>query len=383
VSQADHHDDRILEDLLRRRREEASPLGGPLCGDPELLAAFCEDALAGQAHDDMERHLASCASCREAVARLVRLAPRPAIAAAAASAPWWRQWVWAAPALAGVVLVGSFVMFNRQRIVEAPQTVAREMPLPVTPPAEKAVEPEQPPKPVEQYRAKQRPAAAPSVAAADELERLERKDKKEQVAAEARVESKADVDVQKVQTQPQQTQVRDQAPSPAAPAPPQQQQVQVFAKAPPEATPQREGAGGAAGTVGALGGRRAGLMQRPLPGSGKPEAAAAEVASNVLGDDRAKDRSDESKKLGALALPDSQIAKTVRVKNSRQTWRLMTDGRLFLSLDAGQPWKEVAVPEKVKALTARDANLTEITGISGRIYRSADAGASWILVPSR
>ena len=78
-------DDRILEDLLRRRREDGRSLGGPLCGDPELLAAFAEDALADKARGEMESHLAACSACREAVARLVRLAPR--VAAPAATAP--------------------------------------------------------------------------------------------------------------------------------------------------------------------------------------------------------------------------------------------------------------------------------------------------------
>ena len=60
--------DRLLEDLLRRRREDGRPLGGPLCGDPEMLAAFAEDALTDKARGEMESHLAACSACREAVA---------------------------------------------------------------------------------------------------------------------------------------------------------------------------------------------------------------------------------------------------------------------------------------------------------------------------
>ncbi len=151
------HDDTPLEDLLRRRRWEgaadADPdsigtgrirAGGELCGDPELLAAYAEGRLPSPARELLERHLAACAACQTAVVRLVRLAPQESVvgsaaarpeAAAPAHGPAFR-WRWALPALAGVALVGSFVYYERGRIVAPDQPVApavaakRSAPLP-------------------------------------------------------------------------------------------------------------------------------------------------------------------------------------------------------------------------------------------------------------
>jgi len=384
VSQAD---DKILEELLRRRREEPRQFGGPLCGDSELLAAFAEGALAGKAQGDMESHLAACVACREAVARLVRLAPRPAVATPApqSQVAWWKRWVWAAPALAGVVLVGSFVMFNRQRIVEQPQLVAKEQPaIPAAVPQQPAVElranesarAEATAKPRSRSAAKEEARAAapppPPVSVGAETEAKREKDQKETQVVD-RVEAKADVDARA-----RQSQSRDQAQLPAAPAP-SQQQTQVFAKAPAEAT-----VGGTASASGQA--KPAGAMLRSAPSSlakAESETATAKPgAMNVLADDRT-DQLDKSKKLSLFFRADSKIAQTVRVKGTRQVWTVLSDGRLLLSLDNGDTWKEVAVPERIKSVTARDAGHAEITSVTGRVYRSTDAGASWILVPSQ
>ena len=123
-----------LEDLLRRRPWEGGA-EGELCGDPELLAAYAEGQLPLKARERLEQHLAACAACQAAVVRLVRLAPQESAAARAASgtqtsrapriSPVFR-WRWALPTLAGVILVGSVIYYERFQIVS---------PRPSTPPA--------------------------------------------------------------------------------------------------------------------------------------------------------------------------------------------------------------------------------------------------------
>ena len=114
-----------LEDLLRRRPWEGGA-EGELCGDPELLAAYAEGQLPPKARERLEQHLAACAACQAAVVRLVRLAPQESAAARAASgtqtsrapriSPVFR-WRWALPTLAGVILVGSVIYYERFQIV--------------------------------------------------------------------------------------------------------------------------------------------------------------------------------------------------------------------------------------------------------------------------
>jgi hypothetical protein len=219
------------------------------------------------------------------------------------------------------------------------------------------------------------------------------KDKKDK-----REELKAEADAQKAQIQEQQalkfresaaarqSQARDQAQAQPAPAP-SQQQVQVFAKAPPQTAQQGEPAKGAVvgGVAGGAGqARLAGGMLRTSPSTAKAAAESVVVeqtATNVLADNRL-DKVGRSKKLGLLLPSDAKIAQTVRVKNSTRVWILLADGRLLLSLD-GSTWEEVAVPERPKKLTVRDVDHVEFTAISGRVYRSIDGGASWVLVPPR
>jgi len=112
-----------LEELLRRRLWQGAA-GGEGCGDPELLAAYAEGQLPAAARERMEQHLAACAACQTAVARLVRMAPQESAAAgagahAAQPARWSLfRWRWAVPALAGVVLAGLFVFTGREPIME-------------------------------------------------------------------------------------------------------------------------------------------------------------------------------------------------------------------------------------------------------------------------
>ena len=148
-----------LEDLLRRRPWEVAA-ESELCGDPELLAAYAEGQLPPKGRERLEQHLAACAACQAAVVRLVRLAPQESAAARAAPgtqasrapriSPVFR-WRWALPTLAGVILVGSFIYYERFQIVSprpstAPAPVAEQL----APALESPTGPEAPQAPVPQ-----------------------------------------------------------------------------------------------------------------------------------------------------------------------------------------------------------------------------------------
>ena len=140
-----------LEDLLRRRNWEGAA-GGELCDNAELLAAYAEGQLPQTTRERLEQHLATCAACQAAVVRLVRLAPQESAAGAAAAGtqtaraprtPPLFRWRWALPALAGVILAGSFIYYERFQIVAprpstAPDHVAEQ----VTPAPESPTGPE-------------------------------------------------------------------------------------------------------------------------------------------------------------------------------------------------------------------------------------------------
>ena len=129
-----------LEGLLRRRPWE-DKAGGELCGNAELLAAYAEGQLPQTTRERLEQHLATCAACQTAVVRLVRLAPQESAAGAAAAGtqtaraprtPLLFRWRWALPTLAGVILVGSFIYYERFQIVaprpsSAPGRVAEQV----------------------------------------------------------------------------------------------------------------------------------------------------------------------------------------------------------------------------------------------------------------
>ncbi len=91
--------------------------------DAELAAAYTEGRLKGVERRRFEGHLAECAACRGlTTAMLEELHPEtvPPV-----PAPAWSflRWRWAVPAMAGVLIVGSAVYFERQDIAPPAATV--------------------------------------------------------------------------------------------------------------------------------------------------------------------------------------------------------------------------------------------------------------------
>lgn len=404
-------DDRIIEDLLRRRREDRPPLGGPLCGDPELLAAFAEDALTGKPREEMEIHLAACAACREAVARLVRLAPREGTPALPAKAPpFWKRWAWAAPALAGIVLVGSFVMYNRERIVEQAKPAEVRVPTPPAvadqePPA-KPTEPAASSEPARRSTAKPRseavpappPAKGPTPAAGPFAPQPEKKydseslDKKQEADATKNAGTEEKLQVQAAKDQVQAPKQQQQA----TPSPSQQQPLRVQS-APPELKSRDDAARQNAAENAPATNKTAvaAPMLRSGAGTGgalaseskaKESAGAPGVVGGVAGGAavfEARADKDSKKKVAILRMPAGKVLRIARFKDSDQAWALLADGRILVTQDAGENWKVVTLPERAAGVAAPDVGVGEFTGVSGRVYRSTDGGASWKVTSPR
>jgi len=192
------NDDQFLEELLRQRSgsETAArakpPAGRGPCADPETLAAYAEGGLAHAERRRFEAHLAACCNCQQAVVRLVRLTPRSGDLEAARRQTVPRfglfRWRWAVPALAGIVLVGSFVYWERERItrtgVEGVQQARKSAETAVPPPSATA------PAAAEPQPAKSAPAASALV------------EKDKQPAESPRAESKLEERAPKETTAP-------------------------------------------------------------------------------------------------------------------------------------------------------------------------------------
>jgi hypothetical protein len=127
----------------------------------------------------------------------------------------------------------------------------------------------------------------------------------------------------------------------------------------------------------ALGGKPS-AMARPMRGAGVVGGVASEnapkSANSVLEATADKDK----KKAAILRMPGgAKVSRSARFKDSDQAWALLTDGRLLVTQDAGENWKGVMLPERAVNVAAPEAGMGEITGASGRVYRSTDGGASW------
>ncbi|MBI3694995.1 MAG: zf-HC2 domain-containing protein [Acidobacteria bacterium] len=119
-----------MDAALRRALRSAT---GPATGcDAELTAAYAEGRLKGAERQRLESHLTLCASCRALATAMLQEKPESHHTAAR---PWW-SWRWAVPAMAGVVLVGSVVYYQRSQVLERPaRQVAQVVSAPAAPPA--------------------------------------------------------------------------------------------------------------------------------------------------------------------------------------------------------------------------------------------------------
>lgn len=380
--------DELVEELLRRQVAEAQPLGGSGCGDAELLAAYAEGALAGPSRQDFELHLAACTACREAVVRLVRLAPREAEPAPVRPQPAWRaRWAWAAPALAGMALVGSLVWYNRGKIQEPPAMPievrrAQEAP-PPKPQAEAPAEPALEDRLSKDRRADLRPPEKAPAAAAGSGAAANRAAATEEFAPAPPLARRPEADQAAPSGAPA------AAASPAKPAP-------LMAQVPPAAQPEspaaealplqqrRDEAKKEAAAESALAERA-----KVAPGyqtgvvAGEPKVAGRAAAGagllRAVPQPSAATTSPKARmEKSAAQKPPAEGAVAQRLTVAgRHAWVLMADGRVFHSTDSGQTWRLVPVPELPQSLSFEDEKSGEMVGRSGERYLTTDGGKTW------
>ncbi len=351
--------DAAIEKLLKRQEGGSHPAGGPLCGDADLLAAYAERSLGGREREGFEQHLAACGACREAVARLVRLAPpSAAVVPIRPARAWWTPWAWAAPALAGLVLVGSLVWYERGRILEPPEKPVRPMAKAQQPPQAQPARPPAPPVAGAEVPAKQ-PAekdqfarARANVPGRPAVKRIPPSGTAAEVAGRPSSSSET------------------YAPVPAAAPEPAQDRTEAKEE-------------------------QAATLDRRLAKREKADAARDEAAATIA---RENARAMDSKTVGGVSsltakpgaaggaprraaigrLPaEGAVIQRQRLIGTQQVWALIEDGRLFHSSDAGQTWQAVEVPERLQWFSFASEKSGKILGRSGDPYATEDGGKTW------
>ncbi len=291
-------------------RRVLQPGGGAAPGcDPELNAAYAERRLRGPEQQKVEAHLAACADCRKLVTEWraeetpeAAPVPRPA---------WWR-WRWAAPALAGVAVVGSVIVYQRpHREQEKKAAFQQVAALPAEPPAaNQPVTTTKPPQLRPEVRAKR--VIAPS---REEVERF--------------------------------------AAAPVPAAPPAAQAPAVGASQPAQEAQLaklKEEAGAAD--------RREGDQQQVATGlvAQKRSDAARQNVQNLR---------------DASLLPDGTAIRSY-VRRDLRLWAVSEAGRLFRSVDSGASWQPLETPATLPLVRVEwdtQGNVLVVADKEGRSFR--------------
>jgi len=120
--------DPLLRRVFTQKRGDSltAPAAGPYDSahgmrcDSELVAAFAEGRLKPAERIHLEGHLAQCATCRRMATAMSLEQPEalPGIKQATSGAWWARwRWNWAVPVLATALIVGSVVFYQRDQIL--------------------------------------------------------------------------------------------------------------------------------------------------------------------------------------------------------------------------------------------------------------------------
>lgn len=319
-------------------RSVLSPGGqaAPGC-DAERAAAYVENRLGKNERQSFEAHMADCAGCRALAAALVEeLAPE---ALQPARRPVWR-WRWAAPALAGVVLVGSVVFYQREKALEQ-KSVAGIPAEPLRAPAESKQTADQ----ERVFSLKPRVATRPVINAAP----------------------------------PQVAQAPPPVPLPAAAAPQAEPPVALAARDEIRSDKNKE-----AVAIAALETTKEKPAEEGAPAA-KPigqRAEQREVARKMADASEVSATSSASylaptptglvkAKLALSPLPDAAPVLDTAVDATR-VWAVSTAGRIFESRDAGRTWTRVSSPTKADLVKIRwdaPASLLVVEDRQGNQYR--------------
>lgn len=336
-----------LPKIAMQRLREKSATGG-MHPDPNLISAFVENSLPGEARAQMVQHLAQCADCRELVflSSPDQAATLPATASAPASWLSWPVLRWGA-AVAAVVVVVAAVSLHRPTARSFIASGAIQMT--DAPIAKEKVASASAPVPEEKQEMAAVAGAAPARLAgkngalADvEGQRLDQlKKRSSRLAASPMLAQKSEALSGKIAANHGDEVAKTQT-------------VEVTA-AQVQATV--ESASTETGQV--------------VPGRAKD--AAAEPASNMGGG------------IGAgvarslAAAPQARPAMLVPVVAPR--WTLTTEGTLQRSLDFGRSWQTIPVASQAsfRALAASGKDIW-VGGTKGALYHSTDAGQNWVQV---
>ena len=319
--------DRSLEQLLRKSLT-SEPVTPEACIDAETLAAWVAGGLDDHALRLAETHLATCARCQGVVrAMAIEVPPPPQTTA---SAPWWHSARWLVPLAAGAAAVTLWMVVPGQRSpVATPAPPAAEL-------GDKPVAQSSPAPP-------QTPAAPPEVQKQQPQEaRPLTRDSRADNAAPRKTEERPAAEADR------------QAAAPAAPA-----------AVPPPA---------------ALGARN------EVAGRVRQEAFREVVSNDArtrwrLRGGGSVERSDDS---GAtwevLSTGAAGELTAASAPSALVCWVVGRGGAVLLTSDASR-WERKSFPEPVDlvAVQATDERNATVTTADGRVFRTSDGGATWVL----
>ena len=392
-----------------RARLKVTPAGDH--PDPDLLAAFAEQALAEQERSTVLAHISRCSGCREVLALAMpsTTALKTAASIDTASRRWFQGTTlrWAAAATC-VVIVGSAVLMKRDLMMkQGAKTVAlRE------------------------------DSISAEVADADKRNKTGNLATPQRAIPEEPVRN-AETSLQQVlpSTPVPDTKKAFAAKPAAKPTMPAAPPVLAGRMRPEFANPRAGGVGGAfaAGSARDMSARAGANVWSPTPGparnavadapttgkdvsaiagASKPAAQPTEVevtagalslATDTAGSREKQELPGKAKPPSGTALYDALVsppaqeqggailaketarrAEMKRVETLRPPvarWTISSNGQLQHSVDSGKTWQAVVVAENAtfRALSANGPDLW-VGGASGLLYHSTDAGAHWTQV---
>ncbi len=342
------------------------------CFDAEVLAAWADGTLDERAAAEVERHAAQCARCQAMLAAFVRTEPAAAPAARVPGmTPWWQslRLRWLVPMAAAATAVAIWIAVPTSPTLETDLAEApeRAAPPPDTPamPRVAATQPQTavagPRTPVG--------AASSAVPLATEAGAREQREKREE-----RQEAPRDGAL---------TRERTNATASAAAS----REAPLTAAAPTVAAEAaRQGRSQAA--VRALADRadrtiegfvsRDGAVRWRLAGPGverSTDGGATWIATHVAAP------AAPAAALGAVAPVDGPVAGDA--PSAAVCWLVGPRGAVWLTTDGGQGFRRLTVTGEpdLRAVAARDARSADVTASDGRVFRTDDAGATWIRQP--
>jgi hypothetical protein len=295
--------------------------------DAELAAAYAEGRLKAGERERFEGHIAECTACRAlTTAMLEELAP------AAASPPrvpalWWR-WQWAVPAMAGIVIVGSAVIYQQTRM-EAPKTQMAVDRLETRSNVAPAEVPAAKPAPADRERAAARRSVAPATPARElKDDAVNRRDELAVATEPAR---------QKQEQEQFVTAPVSVAQAPASGFKEKGADVREYDKK----------------VVGAVVGGVAGPAKEEFTGARRQQLQKLQQAA-----------------AGAYALPDAAPLRAFTASGDR-IWAVSDGGRIFRSTDGGKTWQKLESPatEDLVSVTLESETSLVVTDRKGNQHR--------------